>query len=80
MGSLLPWTSSLLFRTNPSASELIPTIPSIPPSDCAIFNSELLLINHVNCHPANVPPFFRPLLDHRSDPPNGRLSKFAGLC
>ena len=53
MGSLLPWTSSLLSRTNPPASKLIPTTISIPPNDCAIINCELLLIDQQDRHPAN---------------------------
>ena len=71
MGSSLPWTSSLLSRTNPPASKLIPMIPSIPPNGCTIINSELLLINHNDCHPANVSSFFRPILDCRVNPPTG---------
>ena len=51
-------------------SKLIPTIPSIPPNDCAIINSELLLINHNNCHPANDSSFFRPPFDCGINPPN----------
>ena len=71
MGSLLPWTSSLLSRTNPSASELIPMIPSIPPNDCTIINNELLLIDHTDHRPANVLSFLRPLFNCRVNPPNG---------
>ena len=63
MGSSLPWTSLLLSSTNLPASKLIPTIPPIPPNDCAIINSELLLINHNDRHPANDSSFFRPLFD-----------------
>ena len=70
MGSSLPWTSSLLSRTNPPASELIPTTISILPNDCAIINSELLLINHKDCRPANDSSFFRLLLDCGVNPPN----------
>ena len=70
MGSLLPWTSSLLSRTNPPASKLIPTTISIPPNDCAIINCELLLIDHQDHHPADDSSFFRPLLDCGVDPPN----------
>ena len=62
MGSSLPWNSSLLSRTNPPVSKLIPTIPSIPPNDCAIINSKLLLINHNDRRPANDSSFFGPLL------------------
>ena len=72
MESLLPWNSSLLSRTNPPVSKLIPTIPSIPPNDCVIINSELLLIDHNDCHPANASSFFRPLFNCGVDPPNGR--------
>ena len=71
MGSLLPWNSLLLSRTNPPVSELIPTISSIPPNDCAIINSELLLINHNDCCPANASSFFRQLFDCGVNPPNG---------
>ena len=71
MGSLLPWTSLLLSRTNPPASKLTPTDTSIPPNDCVIINSKLLLIDHNNRRPANDSSFLRPLLDCRVDPPNG---------
>ena len=70
MGSLLPWTSSRLSRTNPPASELIPTTISIPPNDCAIINYELLLIDQQDRCPANDSSFFRPLLDCGVDPPS----------
>ena len=69
-GLSFPWISLLLSRTNPSASELIPTTISIPPNDCAIINCKLLLIDHQDCHPANDSSFFRPLLDCRVNPPN----------
>ena len=71
MGSSLPWTSLLLSRTNPPASELIPMTISIPPNDCAIINSELLLINHQDHRPPNDSSFFRPLLGCGVNPPNG---------
>ena len=70
-GEFAPWTSFLLSRTNPPVTKLIPTIPSIPPNDCAIINSELLLIDHNDHRPANASSFFRPLFDCRVDPPNG---------
>ena len=79
MGSLLPWTSSLLSRTNPPASELIPTTISIPPNDCVIINCELLLINHQDGCPANDSSFFRPLLDCGVNPPNDDSAKLADL-
>ena len=71
MGSLFPWTSSLLSRTNPPASKLIPTTISIPPNDCTVINSELLLIDHKDRHPANDSSFFRLLFNCGVDPPNG---------
>ena len=71
MGSLLPWTSLLLSRTNLPASKLTPTITSIPPNDCAIINSKLLLIDHNDHHPPNDSSFFRPLFNYGVDPPNG---------
>ena len=71
MGSLLPWTSSLLSRTNPPVSELIPTTISIPPNDCTIINCKLLLIDHQDRCPANDSSFFRLLLNCRVNPPNG---------
>ena len=71
MGSLLPWTSLLLSRTNPPASKLTPTDTSIPPNECAIINSQLLLINRNDHRPANDSSFFRLLFDCGVDPPNG---------
>ena len=55
----------------PWQSELTPTTTSIPPNDCAIINSKLLLIDHNNRHPANDSSFFRLLFNCRVDPPNG---------
>ena len=79
MGSSLPWTSSLLSRTNPPASELIPTVISIPPNDCTIINCKLLLIDHQDRRPANDSSFFRLLPDCGVDPPNDDSAKLADL-
>ena len=79
MRSSLPWTSLLLSRTNPPASELIPTTISIPPNDCVIINCELLLIDHQDHHPVNDSSFFGLLLDCGVDPPNDDSAKLADL-
>ena len=70
MGVRFPGPVHFLSRTNPPASELIPTTISIPPNDCAIINCKLLLIDQQDRRPANDSSFFRPLLNCGVDPPS----------